>query len=183
MNTDWEVLYFMCVGGLTSAGVCCPFGGPVFERSWGSRLRLLVLLQDRPPPQLLSSFPNSTTGVSCFCPLVGCKYLYLTLLAACWVFLSVVMIGPFLWALHSLGNSVRPCDLPLSWIPLWAWCWTFFSSGSSPFPSCKSFRWEQLWARVVTVGWSPLLHLMPCLLAEGGLSGLKGRDLRWNAWK
>ena len=23
------------------------------------------------------SFPNSTTGVSCFCPLVGCKYLHL----------------------------------------------------------------------------------------------------------
>jgi hypothetical protein len=24
-------------------------------------------------------FPNSTTGVSCFCPLVGCKYVHLTL--------------------------------------------------------------------------------------------------------
>jgi hypothetical protein len=38
MNTDPEVLYYMCVGGLISAGVCCLFGGPVFERSWGTRL-------------------------------------------------------------------------------------------------------------------------------------------------
>ena len=73
--------------------------------------------------------------VSSFCPLVGCKYLYLTLSAACWVFQRAVMIDPFLWVLHSLSNSVRPWDLPLSWIPLWACHWTFFSSGSSPFPS------------------------------------------------
>jgi hypothetical protein len=32
-----------------------------------------------PSPQLLSASPNSTTGVSCFYPLVGCKYLHLTL--------------------------------------------------------------------------------------------------------
>ena len=31
MNTDLEVLYCMCVGGLKPAGVCCLFGGPVFE--------------------------------------------------------------------------------------------------------------------------------------------------------
>jgi hypothetical protein len=43
--------------------------------------------------------------------LVGCKYLHLTLLAACWVFRSVVMIGPFLWVRHSLSNSVRSLDL------------------------------------------------------------------------
>jgi hypothetical protein len=81
------------------------------------------------------SFPNSTTGVSCFCPLVGYNYLPLTLSVACWVFWSAVMLGPFLWPLHSLSNSVRPWDLPLSWIPLWACCYTFVSSGSSPFPS------------------------------------------------
>ncbi|EDL08904.1 mCG145108, partial [Mus musculus] len=33
-------------------------------------LRLLVLLQGCPPPQLLSAFPYSTTGVTSFCPLV-----------------------------------------------------------------------------------------------------------------
>jgi hypothetical protein len=38
MNTDLEVLYCMCVRGLISAGVCCLFSGPVFERSQGSRL-------------------------------------------------------------------------------------------------------------------------------------------------
>jgi hypothetical protein len=29
------------------------------------------------------AFLNSTTGVSCFCPLVGCKYLHLTLSFSC----------------------------------------------------------------------------------------------------
>jgi hypothetical protein len=38
--------------------------------------------------------------------LVGCKYLYLTLSAVCWVFWSMVMLGPFLWALHSPNKSV-----------------------------------------------------------------------------
>ncbi|EDL36963.1 mCG1051106 [Mus musculus] len=92
MNTDLEVLYCMCVEGLISAGVCCLFGDPVFERSRGSRL----IETAGPPtgPQLLSAFPNSTTGISCFCLLVGCKYLHLALSAACWVFWSVVMQGP-----------------------------------------------------------------------------------------
>jgi hypothetical protein len=38
VNTDPEVLHCMYVGGLISAGVCCLVGGPVFERSQGSRL-------------------------------------------------------------------------------------------------------------------------------------------------
>jgi hypothetical protein len=58
-------------------------------------LRLLVLIQGHPSPQLLSAFPNPTTGLSCVCPLVGCKYLHLILSAACWVFGRAVMIGPF----------------------------------------------------------------------------------------
>jgi hypothetical protein len=63
-------------------------GGP-------DKLRLLVLLQDC-PYQHLSAFSNTTTGVSSFCPLVGCKYLYLTLSAACWVFQGgEVLIDPF----------------------------------------------------------------------------------------
>jgi hypothetical protein len=49
---------------------------------------------------------NSTTRVSSFCPLVGCKYLYLTQLLVEFFFQKAVMIGPFLWALHSLSNSV-----------------------------------------------------------------------------
>jgi hypothetical protein len=65
----------------------------------------------------------------------GCKYLHVTLSAACWVFQRAVMIGPFLWVLHNLRNNIRPCDLPLSWIPLWACLLTFFSSGFFPFPS------------------------------------------------
>ena len=45
---------------------------------------------------LLTEDPNSTTRANCFCPLVGCKYLLLTLSSASWVFQSAVMLGPFL---------------------------------------------------------------------------------------
>jgi hypothetical protein len=38
LNPDLEVLYYMCVGGLISAGACCLVGAPGFERSQGSRL-------------------------------------------------------------------------------------------------------------------------------------------------
>ena len=48
MNTDLEVLYCISVGSLISAGVGCMFGGPVFERSQGSRLIETVA----PPPTL-----------------------------------------------------------------------------------------------------------------------------------
>jgi hypothetical protein len=77
-NTDPEVRYCMCVGDLLSAGVCCLFGGPVSERSWGSRLIKTAGPPTGSPSQLPSAFPNSITGVSCFSPLVGCKYLHLT---------------------------------------------------------------------------------------------------------
>jgi hypothetical protein len=50
------------------------------------------------------------------------------------------MIGPFLWVLHSLSNTIRPWGVPLSWIPLWACLWTDFSSGSSSFPSLQFFQ-------------------------------------------
>ena len=112
----------MCVGGLISAGVCCLFGGPVFERTWRSRLRLLVLLQDLPSPQVLSAFPNSTTGVSCFCPLSGCKYLHLTLSVACWAFRGAVVIDPF-WELSIA--SVIVSDLQI--FP-WAGSWDYMCS-------------------------------------------------------
>jgi hypothetical protein len=124
---------------LISGGVCSFWPSSVWEIS-GSRLKLLVLLQDHPSSQLLSAFPNLTTGISSFCALAGCKYLHLTLSAACWAFRRAVMLGPFLCVFHSLSNSVRPWDLPLSWIPLCACLWTFFSSGSFPFPSLKFFQ-------------------------------------------
>jgi hypothetical protein len=79
-------------------------------------------------------FPNSTTEVSSFCPLVWYRYLHLTLSAAGWVFQKAVMIDPFLWALY-LSSSVRPWGFALSWILLWAYCWTSFSLGSSLFLS------------------------------------------------
>ena len=102
--------------------------------NWWSSYRITLL------HSFFQHFPNSTTGVSSFCPLVGCKYLHLTLSCACWVFLSAVVLGPFLWVLYSLSNSFRLWDLPFSWIPLWTCNWTFFFSGSSPFPSLQFFQ-------------------------------------------
>jgi hypothetical protein len=89
---------------------------------------------------LFQSFTNWITGVSSFHPLVGWKYLHLTLWVACWAFQSAVMLGSFLWALHILSNSIRPWDLPLIWNRLWACHWTFFSSGFSLSHTCNSFR-------------------------------------------
>jgi hypothetical protein len=42
-------------------------------------LRLLVLLQGCLPLQFLPVFPNPTTGLTTFCPMVRCKYLCLAL--------------------------------------------------------------------------------------------------------
>jgi hypothetical protein len=142
LGASYQLVYAVC------------FGGPVFDRSPRSRLRLLVLLEDCPSPQLLSAFHNSKIGVSCFYPLVGCKYLHLTLSAACWVFRRVVMI-PF-----------RECSITsliVSGLGTSPWAGSHFVpvAGSS-FPQaplcfhpCNFFRQEQLWVRDVTVGWHP----------------------------
>ena len=120
MNADPTVLNCICVGGLISAGVCCLVGGPVFERSCEYRL---IETAGSPTGSPSSSAPSSFSliqsqgSVSIFCSLGGCKYLHLTLSACCWVFRRVVMIGPFLWVLHSLSSSVRSWEVPSSWIP------------------------------------------------------------------
>ena len=95
MNLDMEVLDSMCVGGLISAGICCLFGGPVFERYRGSRL----IKTAGPPigspfffqPSLIQQ-QVSTASVHW----LGAKYLHPTLSAACWVFQRAVMIDPVL---------------------------------------------------------------------------------------
>ena len=50
------------------------------------------------------------------------------------------MIVSFLWAQHSISNSIRPWCLSLSWIPVWACHWISFSSGFSPFLSLLFFQ-------------------------------------------
>jgi hypothetical protein len=66
MNTDPEVLYCMCVGGLISAGVCCLVGGPVFERSLGSRL----IETAGPPIVLFNKYCSSHFLLSHFSPIL-----------------------------------------------------------------------------------------------------------------
>jgi hypothetical protein len=58
MNTDPEVLYCMCVGGLISAGVCCLFGGPVFEISQGGRLSKTAGPTESPFSAFFQSLPT-----------------------------------------------------------------------------------------------------------------------------
>jgi hypothetical protein len=115
-------------------------------------------------------FPNSTTGISSFCPLIGCKYLYLIISASCWVFQRAVVIGPFLWALNSINNSVRSWGIPLRWIPLWACRWTSLYSISSLRLSLQFFQTATIMGQSFWL-WNgnPLSHLMPCLSAADGL--------------
>ena len=83
-------------------------------------------------------------------------------------FKGAVKIGPFLWALHSLGNSIRLWSL-LWWIPLWACPWTLFSSDSFPFPSLQFFQTETMTGQSFDWDGNPIPHLMPCLSDGGGL--------------
>jgi hypothetical protein len=84
------------------------------------------------------------------------------------------MIGPFLWALHSLSYSVRSWGLPLSWIPLWACHWIFFSSGFSLFPSLQFFHTGTIIGQSFDCGKAtPFLIWCPVfLLDEGSVSSL-----------
>ena len=56
---------FMCMGFHISRCMRSVWWTSVREISGVRLIELLVLLQDCSPPQLLSAFPNSTTGVSC----------------------------------------------------------------------------------------------------------------------
>jgi hypothetical protein len=68
------VLCWICVGAVISAAVHCLIGGPVSERSRGSnKLRLLILIQGHPPPQILPAFPWFSHRGQQLCPLVKCK--------------------------------------------------------------------------------------------------------------
>jgi hypothetical protein len=79
------------------------------------------------------------------------------------------MIGSFLWALHSLRNSVWPWGIPLSWISLWACLLTFFCSGSSPFPSPQFFQKGTIMGQSFDCGMvTPSLKWCPVFLLEVG---------------
>jgi hypothetical protein len=116
---------------------------------------LLVLLQDHPSPHLLSAFSNSSTEVSCFCPLVSSKHLHLILSAACWVFQRTVWKIPFCEC--SMASVI------LSGLGTSPWSGSHFGPVAGPsFPQvplyfypCNSSRQEELWVRDVTVGWQP----------------------------
>jgi hypothetical protein len=158
MNTDPEFLYFICVRGLISADVCCLVGGPVFERSQGSRLIKTAGPRTGPPTTLLFNFLQPSLiqqrGSAASVHWLGAN-ICIRLSAACCIFQRAVMIDPFLRALHSLSNSVRLGTSP--------WAGSHFGPVAGPsflqspihFHPCNSFKQELLWIRDVTVGWQP----------------------------
>jgi hypothetical protein len=118
------------------------------------------------PLSVFQLFPNSTTGTTSFCPLVGCKYLHLTLSAACWTFWGAVPVckhtivsvivsgrGASPWAGFQFGLVTEP-SFPhslLLFVPAVLLDWNNFGS-------------------VFDCGMgTPSLHLMPCIFAGGGL--------------
>jgi hypothetical protein len=112
-------------------------------------------------------FPNSTTGFTSYCLLVGCKYLHLTLSAAFWAFWKAVMI---------CKHTIAP--LIVSGLEIFLWAESQFGPETRPpFPQaflhiclCSSFRQELLWVRVSVCGMA--IHpstWCPCL-STGGAS-------------
>jgi hypothetical protein len=152
---------------------------------WWSSYRVALLLT------FFQFSPNSTTVITSFCPLVGCKYLHLTLSAAYCFFWRAVMIGPFLRGLHSLSNSIRPWSLPLSWTPLWVCHWTFFSSDFSPFPSPQFFQRATVMSQTFDCGMAtPSLTWCPVFLLEVGsirplslLLGISSKVPPFESWE
>jgi hypothetical protein len=136
---------------------CMLFGGPVFERSRGSRLNKTACPPtgegNHPSPQLLS-----TTGLCCFCPLVGYKYLTLTL--SC---LLSLLEGSHDRSLLVSSSQCQALGPPLeldSTLDLVSG--PSFPQAPLCFHPCNSFTQEQLWVRNEALRWpfSPSLDAL-----------------------
>jgi hypothetical protein len=141
------------------SGVCASW-------DWLSSYGITLLLS------FFKSFPNSTTGVLDFGPLVEYSHLHESQSATFWAFQRTTMLGFCLQAHHSFNNSVRPWSLALRWIPSWAGHCISFPSVFYPHFPCRSTWQEQFWV------WgffffrdfaTPSLHLMPFLCTGVGL--------------
>ena len=76
---DQAVLWCIFVGGFTSASVWSLVRGSMSERSCLSRFdETAGVSMGCPPPLLLATIPNSSTGAPGWCPLLDIIYLYLT---------------------------------------------------------------------------------------------------------
>jgi hypothetical protein len=127
-----------CVlGGLISADVLFIWWSGVWEISgvqinwecWSSYRVALFL-------SFFQSFPNLTTGVSSFCPLVGCT----CLVSFCEHSIASVIVSGLRnssWAASQFESTTGPS----------------FSQAPLHFHPCSSFRQEQLWVRILTEGW------------------------------
>jgi hypothetical protein len=73
------------------------------------------------------------------------------------------MLGSYLEAQHSIGNSVMVLCPPMGWIPSWGSHWPAISSVSTSFfCPCISFRQEQCWVENFKDGLVfPSLHRDP----------------------
>jgi hypothetical protein len=146
-------LLYMC-WGLISAGVCYLVGGPVSERSGGSRL-----IDTAGPPtgspsssasssfsliqlqELIIGWVQISTSDS-FSYLLGISEYILISPFFCEPSISSVIVsglGASPWAGSHFGHVTRPC----------------FPQAPLHFHPWSSFRQEKIWVRVLTVGWQP----------------------------
>ena len=163
-------LLYMCWGPFISwcmlpgwwASVCEISYAQVRWDCW-SCYRVTLLLS------VFQLFPNSTIAVSSFCPLVGCKYLNLTLSSASWLCWRTAMID--LFCEHSIA-SVIVWDLRSS-----PWSgFQFWPVAEPPFPQALHFLSLQFFHTGTIMDESfwlsdsnPIPSLIPCASAGGGL--------------
>jgi hypothetical protein len=107
------------------------------------------------PPQLLSAFHEYSHRVQQLLSIGWVQCLHMTLSTACWDFRSALKIGPFLWLLNSLSNSVRPVTSPWAGSHPDPVTGPSFPQACLNFHSCNSFIQEQMWVRVLTVTRQP----------------------------
>jgi hypothetical protein len=168
LNLDPAVLCSICIGGLISAGVCFLVGGPVYDKSQGSRL-----VETAGSPTVSSSF-SASYSFSLIQPWgseasVHWSGVNIWLSVALWVFWRAIMIVPFceltiasiivsdLVAFSSARSQFRPFTGPL------------FPRALLHFCLCSSFRQKQLWIIFWLWDGNHIPHFMPCLSVGGGL--------------
>jgi hypothetical protein len=142
------------------------------------------------PLSFFQFFPNSTTGVSILYPLVGCKYMHLTLSAACWVFQRTVMIGPFfvsylasvivwglgasLWARSHFGPLTGP-PFPQSLLHFFS-VFSYENNYVSVFFDCGMANPSLTW-------WSVFLLEVGCTSALCPLYDISSKVLPFESWE
>ena len=147
LKQDKAILCCICIRGLISTSICCQADGLVSEKSQRSRsVETEVFSLHHLPPQLfpaLSQFNNKGSWL----PSIGWVLTYASDSFSCFLGLSEDSHTRLLSENTPYQNiciSIRPQDLPMSWISIWAYHWVFFLSCSSPILSLQFLQTGKL---------------------------------------